>query len=109
MNKPIIKNVAGAGAPTLTATDKDGVQIFGQAMVLTGGFDTGPGSYQTFTLKSSNGIGGFAFSGGASGNTSIDKLVATTAPTPEPASVALMLAGLTAVGVAARRKARPDA
>jgi hypothetical protein len=95
-------DVAGATATTLTATDKNGVEIFSQDVVLTGGYGSDPGVYETYTITSSNGIGGFSFSGSASGNTSIDNLIATTVP--EPASVALMLAGLAAVGAAARRQ-----
>jgi hypothetical protein len=96
-------DVAGYSASNLTATDKNGVVIFNQTVATTAGATTDPGIYTTYTITSNNGIGSFGFTGLAAGFTSIDNLVATTAPIPEPASVALMLAGLAAVGAAARR------
>jgi len=97
-------DVAGYSATTLTAWDKDGNTIFSQDVTLTQGAYTDPGSYSGYTITSANGIGGFAFSGGSLGNTSIDNVVALTSAVPEPQAVLLMLAGLLGVGVAAKKR-----
>ena len=97
-------DVAGFVPTRLTAVDSDGAVVFDEDVTLTNGAFSDPGVYASYTITSTTGIASFTFSGGVAGNTSIDNLVATTAPIPEPASVALMLAGLAAVGAAARRK-----
>ena len=84
-------DVAGYSPTTLQAFDKDNALIFSQNVSLTAGAFTDPGVYVTYTITSGNGISHFTFSGSASGNTSIDNLVATTAAVPEPQSYALML------------------
>ena len=71
---------------------------------------TDPGSYQTISFNSANGVSGFRITGGQQieGNTSIDNVVVTTGAVnvPEPASLALLAAGLFGLGVSrGRRKA----
>ncbi len=100
-------DVAGYSPTRLTALDSGGAVIFDQAVTLTFGAETNPGAYASYTITSTTGISSFKFSGAAAGNTSVDNLVATVVP--EPASVALMLAGLAAVGAAARRNANARA
>jgi hypothetical protein len=104
-------DVAGYLPTTLTAFDMDGLSIFSQAVVLTFGAYTDPGSYSRFTINSSNGISRFAFSGEAAGNTSIDNLVVNTVaiPIPEPEIYAMLAAGLGVMGFVARRRKRQGA
>jgi hypothetical protein len=97
-------DVAGYAPTTLSAWDKDGNTIFSQAVSLTSGAYSDPGSYAGYTITSANGIGGFAFSGAASGNTSIDNLNVLTSAVPEPQTALLMLAGMLAVGAVKRRR-----
>jgi hypothetical protein len=99
-------DVAGYSPTTLRAFDTSDNLIFSQDVTLTSGAFSDPGVYESYTITSTNGISRFIFSGGAAGNTSIDNLVATTdvSPIPEPETYALMLAGLAALGVAARRR-----
>jgi len=99
-------DVAGYLPTRLIAVDKNGAKIFEQPIALTFGATSDPGVYSTYTITSTTGIGGFYFPDAPIGFTSIDNLVATTAPIPEPTTVALMLAGLAAVGAAARRQTK---
>jgi hypothetical protein len=96
-------DVAGATVTTLTATDKDGAEIFSQPVALTFGYGTDPGVYTTYVITSTNGIDSFSFSGAASGNTSVDNLVSMTTAVPEPATALLMLAGAAGLALRARR------
>jgi len=97
-------DVAGYVETTLSAWDKNGAQIFAAPVELTYGATSAPGVYSSYTITSTNGIGGFAFSGPAAGNTSIDNLIAVTSAVPEPASAALLLGGLALAALGARRK-----
>ena len=99
-------DIAGYTPTTLEAFDSTNTLIFSQNVTLTSGAFTDPGTYANYTINSTTGISRFTFSGSASGNTSIDNLVATTgtAPIPEPETYALMLAGLAALGLVAKRR-----
>ena len=97
-------DVAGYSPTTLSAYDKNNALIFSENVSLTRGALSNPGVYSTYTITSTTGISRFAFSGSASGNTSIDNLIAVTSAVPEPETYALMLAGLAAVGFAAKRR-----
>lgn len=100
-------DVAGYSTTTLTAFDINGSQIFSQLVSLTQGAFTNPGTYVNYTITSSNGIGGFSFSGSAIGNTSIDNLVAVQGSlnntVPEPTGLALMGLGLSALALTRRK------
>ena len=102
-------DVAGFAPTVLQAYDGNGALVFSQDVALTSGAFTDPGTYSTYTIESTSGISRFTFSGDAAGNTSIDNLRLETGiaqPIPEPASVALMLAGLATVAGAVRRRKR---
>jgi hypothetical protein len=73
-------------------------------VTLTSGAFTDPGVYSNYTITSATGISRFTFSGAASGNTSIDNLVAITGSVPEPESLALLAAGLVVAGSAVARR-----
>ena len=97
-------NVAGFSPTTLEAFDSSNALIFSEAVTLTFGALTDPGVYASYTITSSTGISRFTFSGAAAGNTSIDNLVAISGVVPEPASYALMLAGMAGLAAVARRR-----
>lgn len=99
-------DVAGYSGTVLTIFDKDGASLFSGAVALTFGAFGDPGVYSHYGVNSSNGIGGFSFSGAAAGNTSIDNLAANggTAGVPEPSAWALLIAGFGLAGTALRRR-----
>jgi hypothetical protein len=97
-------DIAGFYATQLQAFDSHNVMIFDQAVTLTSGAFTDPGVYSNYTITSATGISRFTFSGAASGNTSIDNLVAITGSVPEPESLALLAAGLVVAGSAVARR-----
>jgi hypothetical protein len=99
-------DIAGYTITTLEAYDMADALIFSQNVLLSLGAFTDPGTYFTYTINSSNGISRFTFSGNASGNTSIDNLVASTdsQQITEPASVALMGLGIAGLAALRRRK-----
>ena len=63
-----------------------------------------PTVFNNVSVTSTNGIGGFRFTGFAQGNTIVDNLVAVTAPVPEPATWAMMMIGFGAMGATLRRR-----
>jgi len=90
--------------------DISGNLIFSSPITSYSGYFTDPGSYQTFSLTSLNGISGFTISGGViEGNTSIDNVFITTGASaagvsavPEPNSFLLFsvaIAGLAGAGL----------
>ena len=98
-------DIAGFTPTTLTIYDKNGATLLSVSVVLTGGALTDPGTYSHYGVTSSNGIGGFSFTGGASVNTSIDNIVVNSgASVPEPATWALMIGGFGLAGAALRRR-----
>ena len=98
-------DIAGYSPTTLTIYDKSGATLLSVSVALTFGAFSDPGVYSHYGVTSSNGIGGFSFTGGASGNTSIDNLVVNSgAAVPEPASWALMIGGFGLAGAALRRR-----
>lgn len=102
-------DVAGFATTNLLAYDISNNLIFSSAVTLTGGAFTDPGVYSSYTITSTNGISRFVFDAhSASGNTSIDNVVAVTvdvaAPVPEPEVYAMLSAGLGLMGWVARRR-----
>lgn len=78
-----------------------------QTVTANFGAYTDPGTYESFAVSSTTGIDHFTFTAVSTlGNTSIDNVVVVTnaGVVPEPANVALMLAGLGLVGGLARRR-----
>jgi hypothetical protein len=80
----------------LTVYDINNSAIFSQLVSQTYGAWTDPGVYTNYTITSANGVSSFAFSGAATGNTSIDNLTVETslAAVPEPSALALLGAAL---------------
>lgn len=103
-------DVAGYAPTTLTFFDAAGLVLSSTNVTLTSGATFNPGQYVRYSVNSTSGIRGFSFSGGASGNTSIDNLVAVTADAtpavPEPATWAMMLVGFGLIGATARYRRR---
>lgn len=100
-------DIAGYTPSTLTAYDMANNLIFSQLISLGGNALTDPGNYSTYLITSLNGISHIDFSGAASGNTSIDNLVAVTGRqnVPEPASLLLFLSAAGVLATVRRRKA----
>lgn len=103
-------DVAGYAPTTITFFDAAGSVLSSTNVTLTFGATFNPGRYVRYSVNSISGIRGFSFSGGASGNTSIDNLVAVTAdPTPavpEPATWAMMMVGFGMIVASARYRRR---
>lgn len=99
-------DVAGYAPTTLSFSDASGTVLSSTPVTLTFGAFTDPGVYARYSVMSSTGIGGFSFSDGALGNTSIDNVVAVSAAgaVPEPASWAMMIVGVGVAGGALRRR-----
>jgi hypothetical protein len=97
-------DVASYVGSTLTIFDKNGATLLSTVVTNTYGAYTDPGVYAFYDTTSSNGIGGFSFSGSAQGNISIDNLSATVGSTiPESSTWAMMLVGFAGLGYAGYR------
>jgi hypothetical protein len=104
-------DVAGFSPTTLTFYDQDFNVLSATSVTLTLGAFTDPGVYSHYSVTSTNGIGGFSFSGAATGNTSIDNLEASTEATsavPESSTWAMIILGFGGVGFMAYRRSRKD-
>lgn len=102
-------DVAGYATSVLTIFDKDGATLLSTPLALTFGAFGDPGTYAHYGVTSSNGIGGFSFTGAASGNTSIDNIAVTFGnavgnAVPEPATWGMMILGFGTAGMAMRRR-----
>lgn len=100
-------DVASYQSSTLTFFDASGSVLSSVSVTDTFGAYSDPGVYSHYSVTSLTGIGSFSFSGQATGNTSIDNLVAVAdvaGAVPEPTTWAMMLAGFGMIGFATRRR-----
>ena len=98
-------DVAGYVPSTLTIFDKSGTTLLSTSITDTDGAFTLPGVYASYSVTSSNGIGGFSFTGDAQGNISIDNVSVSTVPLPSALPMfGAALLGLVGLGVKSRRK-----
>jgi len=101
-------DVASWVSGNLEFYDASNTLISTQAFTANYGAYSNPGLYEHFSVSSTNGIDHFTFdAAGVVGNTSIDNVVVSTTAVPEPAGIAMMLAGVGMVaGLARRRQSR---
>ncbi len=98
------------GGAALVFFDIDGVELNSFLVPLAPSqVNFTPVGYTNVSVTSTNGIGGFRFTGFAQGNTIVDNLVAVTAPVPEPATWAMMMIGFGAMGATLRRRNKVSA
>lgn len=93
------------------AYDLNGIELISTTITSIAGGYSDPGSYQTISFSSNNGVSGFridSVNGGIEGNTSIDNVVvnADRNQVPEPASLALVGLGLAGLLGARRKRSR---
>lgn len=90
------------------AFDMNNNLLFSTNITSLAGAFSDPGSYQTISFTSANGMSGFEITGGQiEGNTSIDNVIVTTEAVnkvPEPASLGLLVAGIAGLCFSLGRK-----
>jgi PEP-CTERM motif len=101
-------DVAGYVSTNIQIYDDTGAILLDVPVNLTNGAFSNPGVYAHYSATSSNGIGGFRFTGGGIvGNTSIDNVVVTdgaVGSAPEPGTLALLGSGLVLCAASVRRR-----
>lgn len=104
-------DIAGYVPSTFRIYDAAGNTLLNTALTLTMGATTDPGTYASYSVTSSTGIGGFSFTQQTNqieGNTSIDNVSVTVngRSAPEPASMFLLGTALLAAGARRWRQQR---